>query len=1009
MVFQGNGYPSITQEMVTRVQKRDGSFEIFNIEKIEVAIQKAFKCTSTDADLLTVKQIITPRLHSTSNCIHIEEIQNIIENILMELGYYQTAKAYIIYRKNKNDQRNVKSYLQKISKETDTTPWGPLGYITYKRTYSRRENDGVMEEHNDTIIRVLTAAQEQLHVGFSNDELKRAFIYLKNLKFSVAGRFLWQLGTETVNKHGLASLQNCAFVMVDSHVQPFTWIFDMLMLGVGVGFNIQKSTVAKIMPVHFYANKLSILRKDTKDADFIVPDSREGWVQLLQQVLIALFETGKSFTYSTILVRSAGALIKGFGGVASGPDDLCNGITTIVNIIQNRSGDHLSTVDCLDIVNIIASIVVAGNIRRSACIAIGDCHDIDYLGAKRWDLGNIPNWRAFSNNSVICNDINDLPDEFWEGYKGNGEPYGLINIDLSRKSGRLKDGELYPDPDVQGYNPCLVGETLIAVADGRGAVPIKQLADEGKDVPVYSVNEEGTVEIKWGRHPRITGHNQNIVKVVLDDGTSIKTTLNHKFRLTDGTMIEAKDLQPKMSLTRFTNYDKWCQENINPTNLPTKFIDGKLYAIKICENCNCGFYVPFIKREVGYCSIMCCNTATKAIEKKHILHDQIMVYKDLQDALDRDPIHYEWENECRIRNIHVSDNDSYKDLQNRADVYNHRVKYIEFLAESSTVYNITVDDNHTVGIITSFDNFAGDGIFVAQCGEQSLCNYETCCLSEVFLPNVQSYGEFKDITAIAYRICKHSLMLPCHHDGTQDIVQKNMRMGIGITGYLQATDEQRAWLAPLYEWLREYDVYYSSQHKMPRSIKLTTVKPSGTLSLLAGVTPGAHPGIYPFFIRRIRIATDNELVDLCKANGYHVEYQLKFDGTFDYKTSVVSFPCKYPAHTVFAENMTAIEQLNIIKKLQYDWSDNAVSVTIYYKKDELDAIKDWLSNNYQHNVKSCSFLLHSDHGFKQAPYEQISENEYNEMIAKVKPIVYGDISLETDYTLECASGSCPIR
>ena len=72
--------------------------------------------------------------------------------------------------------------------------------------------------------------------------------------------------------------------------------------------------------------------------------------------------------------------------------------------------------------NIIGKIVVAGNVRRSAQIALGDCDDIEYLRAKRWDLGGIPNWRAMSNNSVICSDISELPEEFWEGYNGNGEP-----------------------------------------------------------------------------------------------------------------------------------------------------------------------------------------------------------------------------------------------------------------------------------------------------------------------------------------------------------------------------------------------------------------------------------------------------------------------------------------------------------------------------------------------------------------------------------------------------------
>ncbi|NBS69543.1 hypothetical protein EBT31_11615 [bacterium] len=163
------------------------------------------------------------------------------------------------------------------------------------------------------------------------------------------------------------SLQNCAFVKIDEPIKPFLWIFDVLMLGTGVGFNIQQDNIQKLPPV--LNVDISITRKDTKDADFIVPDSREGWVSLLEKVLEAYFYKGTSFTYSTVLIRSAGTKIKGFGGVASGPEDLVKGINQIQGILNNRKGQKLKSVDCLDIVNIIASVVVAGNVRR--CLPIG--------------------------------------------------------------------------------------------------------------------------------------------------------------------------------------------------------------------------------------------------------------------------------------------------------------------------------------------------------------------------------------------------------------------------------------------------------------------------------------------------------------------------------------------------------------------------------------------------------------------------------------------------------------
>jgi ribonucleoside-triphosphate reductase len=629
-----------------------------------------------------------------------------------------------------------------------TIPWGSIGYITYKRTYARRYNDNDpnsgTEEFPETIDRVLAACNRQLKVGFTEQEEAELRNLFLNLKGSVAGRFLWQLGTKTIDRLGLLSLQNCAFRVINEPIRPFTWTFDALMLGSGVGINIQREFVYELPKV----KRAKIIRQDTKDADFIVPDSREGWVELLRKTLEAHFVTGVGFSYSTICIRGKGTVIRGFGGIAAGAEELCDGIANINKILNLRSGKKARPIDCLDIINIIGMIVVSGNVRRSAIIALGDMDDLQFLNAKRWDLGNIPSWRAMSNNSVVCNDIKQLPEQFWQGYVGNGEPYGLVNLTNARQMGRTGETQ-YKDELVQGVNPC---------------------------------------------------------------------------------------------------------------------------------------------------------------------------------------------------------------------------------------------------------------------AEQFLEDAETCCLSEVFLPNISSFDELITISKYLYRINKHSLMLKCHLAETEKVVHKNMRMGIGISGYLQATEEQKSWLKDAYPILRQYDIEYSEKLGVPVSIKLTTVKPSGTMSLLPGVTPGAHPGFAQYYIRRIRISSNSNLIDLCRKNGYPVEPQRNFDGTEDRTTLVVSFPCKFPEGTRLAKDMSAIDQLEVVKRLQSEWSDNAVSVTIYYRKEELDSIKQWLLDNYNTSVKSVSFLLHSDHGFQQAPLEEITKEQYEEMVQNTIPIT-GISFNEADVAAsdDCATGVCPVK
>lgn len=247
--------------------------------------------------------------------------------------------------------------------------------------------------------------------------------------------------------------------------EDFCFVFDHLMLGGGVGFSVKREDIHELPRIKKGVN---IVHEKTKDADFIIPDSRQGWVELYRKTLQAFFKTGKSFTYSSIVVRGAGEPIQGFGGLASGPQILIEGLASICSIFKKREGKKLRSVDVLDINNIIGDIVVSGNVRRSAEIAIGDADDYLYLKAKNWSSGNIPNWRSKSNNSIEADTFDHISNEVWDnGYVidpktgvAKGEAYGFINMKLCQKYGRL--GEERPD-NCDGVNPC----AEISLADGE--------------------------------------------------------------------------------------------------------------------------------------------------------------------------------------------------------------------------------------------------------------------------------------------------------------------------------------------------------------------------------------------------------------------------------------------------------------------------------------------------------------------------------------------------------------
>jgi adenosylcobalamin-dependent ribonucleoside-triphosphate reductase len=234
---------------------------------------------------------------------------------------------------------------------------------------------------------------------------------------------------------------------------------------------------------------------------------------------------------------------------------------------------------------------------------------------------------------------------------------------------------------------------------------------------------------------------------------------------------------------------------------------------------------------------------------------------------------------------------------------------------------------------------------------------------------------------------------------------------LGVTGVCQALDKVD-WLDDCYKELRKFDKEWSKQKGWPRSIKLTTIKPSGTLSLLGGATPGIHPAYSKYYTRRVRMASNDPLVQYCRDMGYHTEYVINFDGSENHDTVVIEFPCETPDGAIFAADMGVIKQLETVKKLQTIWSDNAVSVTAYYSEEELPELKKWLEENYQNSIKSVSFLLRQNHGFKQAPYEEINGETYEKNKAKVKPIQTmksSDMGEDAIQGLECEGGACPIK
>lgn len=186
-------------------------------------------------------------------------------------------------------------------------------------------------------------------------------------------------------------------------------------------------------------------------------------------------------------------------------------------------------------------------------------------------------------------------------------------------------------------------------------------------------------------------------------------------------------------------------------------------------------------------------------------------------------------------------------------------------------------------------------------------------------------------------------------------------------------------------------------------------KPSGTVSQLVDSASGIHPRFAPYYIRRVRADDKDPLSKLMVDQG--VPYEVSHTSP---TTLVFSFPQKAPKGSKCVADVGAIEQLKLWKVYQDHWCEHKPSITVYYKDQEFLQIGQWLWDNFD-TVSGISFLPYSEHTYQQAPYEEITEEQYNVMLSKQPEI---DFSLISKYELEdstkgakelaCSAGVCEI-
>ena len=630
-------------------------------------------------------------------------------------------------------------------------PWGPVGYITFKRTYARRLNEttpGVngTEEWYQTCRRVIEGMFDiqKRHVyalGLEwNDAkaqrtAKEAYDRLFTLKWTPPGRGLWMMGTKFIYERTGAGLFNCAFRSTRDISSKggylFAWMMDALMVGIGVGFDT------------LGAGTLTVKQPDWTNDVLQIEDSREGWVNSVHILLDGYFFGKKIPRFDFSKIRPEGAAIKGFGGTSSGPAPLVELHNSLKELYDERIGQAITSVDIVDTENLIGRCVVAGNVRRSAALALGQHDDQEYLTMKN-DQEKLYHHRWGSNNSFEAKVGMDYTWHSNQSQK-NGEP-GYIWLENARYYGRMKDGKRYDDTKVMGFNPCV---------------------------------------------------------------------------------------------------------------------------------------------------------------------------------------------------------------------------------------------------------------------EQQLEDGELCCLVETFPAKHDDYEDYLKTLEIAYLYGKTVTLVNTHWPETNAIMLKNRRIGLSQSGVVQAFNkmgrrEVYNWCDNAYGHVKEMDKAYSDWLCIPRSVRMTSIKPSGTVSLLNGSTPGIHFPENEYYIRRIRFGKDSDLLTPIRAAGYKTE-----EDRYSPNTVCVEFPVKEPYFVKGKKDISLWEQLEIAAQYQHYWADNSVSITVTFQPNEAKQIKSALEM-YETRLKAVSFLKYEETGYEQAPYEPITEEQYNEMIKNIKPLQRIETDEEGVGSKFCTNDTCEI-
>lgn len=947
----------------------------------------------------------------------------------------------------------------------------PTDYQTFIATsrYSRWRDDlGRRENWQETVDRYFDFFSQRLSKdGKLTEEAQKELAECREavLKLDVmpSMRALMTAG-KALEKSEVAGY-NCAFIAVD-HPHVFDEIMFILLNGTGVGFSVEAEDVAKLpdIPAEFHPT----------DTVIVVADSKIGWATAYRE-LISMLYAGKIPKWDVSRVRPAGARLKTFGGRASGPAPLVALFDFTTKVFTGACGRRLKPIECHDIVCKIAEIVVVGGVRRSALISLSDLSDNEMRHCKSgswWD-GNVQ--RALANNSAVYNskpDIGQFMEEWLSLYRSGSGERGLFNRYVAKKCiselpNRDSDHKFGVNPCcVTGDCPILTDEGYIEIANvigkevnvwnGEEFTPVTPFYAGSADVYRVSLSD-GTYLDCTANHKFVLSGGEFVEASDLSIGDKLEKfsmpvvggfetpgvdAYSQGFYSGDGnTGLESSWVyEPKYPCLdrlvgqiggsgkygrKIWKHGKMLDKAYVPVNATVQYkldwLAGLFDAdgtVTRDENGN-GLQVTSVDLEFLRKTRLMLTTLGVRAKVVSGAKSGIKPMPDGRGGCKDYPCQTTWRlligntDTChlvsigiRFNRLSVHGNPPQRDARQFVKVVS-----VEYVAPSTDVYCFTEPKKHTGTF---------NGIVTGQ-SEILLRSAQFCNLTSVQIASTDGVLDLKKKVKVATILGTLQSSLT-NFRYLRKIWKRNSEeerlLGVSLSGicdnpitsnpYSSRTKEI---LSELRDYAREVNKEWAERIGINPSAAITCVKPEGTTSQLCDRASGIHPRYSPYYIRTVRADKKDPLAMMMKDAGFPVEDDItKPDSTY-----VFSFPMKSPVGSVMRDDMTAIQQLDLWLVYKKYWAEHTVSCTIYVRENEWIDVAAWVYKHFDH-ISGLSFLPHSNHVYKQAPYTECTKEEYEAALAKMPASIDWDalaLYEKNDETtgaqeLSCSGNSCEL-